>query len=509
MGLFSRLPRELRDLIYTFYLVVDGGYVGDGDSIFHNTLLTKKHEQNRLPRSTLQRQQCILRRADRSSTDIALVFTCKSIAEEMYGGDLALRVNTITFSTFYSDELRLRAGRFNYIREEHVEVENVNIFQHLGECFWGPVYDELQNTYPIFMPLVDAVRKGKPPSNIHSCPHYGQARSLYSGFVKYALQLAAYYHPPEFVEAVEQHRLSKKRKRRGQFDPHHIAHCSVEAWDIPTRADLLHLASHTRSSGEPLLEVQVRRGVLPEDASPKFIKQGSPTRRSSPVMASSGMGYFGRLPREMRDTIYRSYLIVEGGYICDSEALIKGQLNGNPLCRLKQSNGSRIDLALVFTCKAISAEMGCGDLALRVNTITFSTFYSDERDAAWQQARQEARQRGYLPAKSFMELHDKERNFIRRLTSQIDWGYFYEDFPHAMKDLTNNNSIIRCNFDVGNSWDVEQMVQERRHHSESKWNDDWHKHEPMSWDTVTPQPKWKAMLEEDVVSRQSLLSPSS
>ncbi|TQN65445.1 hypothetical protein CSHISOI_10061 [Colletotrichum shisoi] len=74
-----------------------------------------------------------------------------------------------------------------------------------------------------------------------------------------------------------------------------------------------------------------------------------------------------RLPIEIRDMIYRDYVAVEGGYVCDTDAFIKG--------KLKQADGQPICLALISTCKRVAKEMH--GLALRVNPITFSTLCGD------------------------------------------------------------------------------------------------------------------------------------
>lgn len=73
------------------------------------------------------------------------------------------------------------------------------------------------------------------------------------------------------------------------------------------------------------------------------------------------MASFFSLPRELRDQIYISYVSTENGYYFDSVTE-----------RLRDSGGSPLDLALMYTCKAIAAEME--GIALRQNSITFTTF---------------------------------------------------------------------------------------------------------------------------------------
>jgi hypothetical protein len=89
------LPRELRDEIYAYYLATDP----DGDDAY-----VFNFESNKL------------RRADKQPIDLRLTYKCKTIAKEMLGMPLSL--NTITFRTIYSDELRALAGRFDFAVDE-------------------------------------------------------------------------------------------------------------------------------------------------------------------------------------------------------------------------------------------------------------------------------------------------------------------------------------------------------------------------------------------------------
>ena len=82
---FLDVPREVRDIIYQHCVQEKDGYSFDFGS-------------GKL-------------RASRQPIDLALMYTCKTVAAEIRG--LPLGTNTITFSTIYSESLRLRAGRFH------------------------------------------------------------------------------------------------------------------------------------------------------------------------------------------------------------------------------------------------------------------------------------------------------------------------------------------------------------------------------------------------------------
>lgn len=65
-------------------------------------------------------------------------------------------------------------------------------------------------------------------------------------------------------------------------------------------------------------------------------------------------------PPEIRDTIYRAYLLVDDGYVYSFDRN-----------KLRVSDGRPIELSLAYTCRLVAAEMS--GLALRVNTVTFRT----------------------------------------------------------------------------------------------------------------------------------------
>jgi hypothetical protein len=95
---FLQLPRELRDEIYAHYLWEETGYV--------HVAKTNK-----------------LQRADGRPIDLALIRTCRLVAEEMRG--LPLKVNSITFKSYCPEVVASEkedvwsawsiAGRYDYL----------------------------------------------------------------------------------------------------------------------------------------------------------------------------------------------------------------------------------------------------------------------------------------------------------------------------------------------------------------------------------------------------------
>lgn len=104
---FLNLPRELRDDIYRFYFAFENGLVYN----FAYGENAKPKSQNIL--------EDLAPSNKRDRIDLALRSTCKKIHEETEG--LILKFNTITFSNTRisrsnSDEVRVRAARFHYLR---------------------------------------------------------------------------------------------------------------------------------------------------------------------------------------------------------------------------------------------------------------------------------------------------------------------------------------------------------------------------------------------------------
>lgn len=90
---FLDLPPEIRNTIYRHYVTIEKGYVFN-------------FETGRLA--------ALGSDGEMKPIELALKFTCKTVAEEMVGLDF--QVNTINFSTGYSDRWRVNAGQFHHLQ---------------------------------------------------------------------------------------------------------------------------------------------------------------------------------------------------------------------------------------------------------------------------------------------------------------------------------------------------------------------------------------------------------
>lgn len=71
------------------------------------------------------------------------------------------------------------------------------------------------------------------------------------------------------------------------------------------------------------------------------------------------------LPLEIRQQIFGEYFRVPGGYVYDGKS-----------DKLRNADGTHIDLSLVYTCRSIASD--CKHFPLAVNTLHFSTLYRED-----------------------------------------------------------------------------------------------------------------------------------
>ncbi|KAK2773600.1 hypothetical protein CKAH01_13518 [Colletotrichum kahawae] len=218
-----RLPRELRDIIYSFYVIVDGGYICDTDGFTRGKL----------------------KGADNREVDLSLVYSCKRIADEMDPGGLALRLNTITFSTLESVGFSHLACQFQQLKSRGVDFVRCEIFQTYGHLIPDSVYAEAQRKYPQFMPLLDRTRAEGPrtpaqDSGLCLERHgpYGEAPSVYRGFITDVLQ-AAWTQSESFRKLVAD--FSPPMFETGHIDrwsPFDVVKGHIDPWAIPSDSQM-------------------------------------------------------------------------------------------------------------------------------------------------------------------------------------------------------------------------------------------------------------------------------
>ncbi|KAG5801692.1 hypothetical protein H9Q74_009194 [Fusarium xylarioides] len=128
---FLRLPSELRLHIYRDYFQLDGGYVYDAKSDK-------------------------LKTSDDQPIDLALILTCRTIADE--ARHLPLSLNTVTFSTLYREDWRSLAGCFNVVTTYYRHLQ-ADLVLHLAEFMTPEMYEQFALKYPDFANQLEAVSR--------------------------------------------------------------------------------------------------------------------------------------------------------------------------------------------------------------------------------------------------------------------------------------------------------------------------------------------------------------
>ncbi|KAF5700228.1 hypothetical protein FMUND_14415 [Fusarium mundagurra] len=122
---FLLLPNEIRHLIYKAYFTLEDGYA-------------------------FQSGSGKLAAADGQPLDLALMYTCRLIASETK--NLPLELNVVSFSTVYHPEWRRWAGRFDYLlRTQHLM--QTHILAVLGNSghITPAIYEEVGERFPWFV----------------------------------------------------------------------------------------------------------------------------------------------------------------------------------------------------------------------------------------------------------------------------------------------------------------------------------------------------------------------
>ncbi|KAF9871260.1 hypothetical protein CkaCkLH20_11181 [Colletotrichum karsti] len=529
-----RLPRELRDLVYWHYLVVQDGYLCDQD-----TFATGK-----------------LKRADgqpRSSLDLALVYTCKRIAHELDRGGLALALNTITFTTLYSDHLTIRAHVFGSLVVDGLGYLRTAMLNSLAPSLPEQAVAHIRAAYPQFAPLLHGLRSERPPvpslsrvANWHlmNTRHgpYGETPSVYRDFVRHALRVAV--DNPEVVPAIRAWLPPcPSEAYTDVFDPrywypHGIIGNTTEPWDIPSPAELATLeaslsadrhikeiiaqndrskyrfsaaaaAIHFLRSAPHHTRKHMRKVVLREDheavAHPESHALGLvPFCREYPLLRI-----------ERRVSLWTNVFLPDLRYPTPAERC--GHVGTRSTPSLLHSDQITGNLApWVMEAAALGpAGMPPGSFSLvladdgvpELCTQIFDCVV--HRDVAWQQAWVASVGDGLSwPERRGQDVFRYGRPHPRAIMSYREpqthedrpgfWGYFFEDFPQAVRDMVDGTSNVRCEFFPGTPWDVAELIVQARTWGPRAWEKEWFKHSPAHWETAPPLPNWEAILKGEL-----------
>lgn len=151
---FLSLPRELRDEVYRHYVTYEDGLVYNFEYDGEKSAKSRNILRNLAPAN------------NRDSIDLGLRSTCKQVHTEIEG--LILKFNTITFSNTRisrknSDEVRVRAARFHFLRVPLIMEAASFLYYEDGSvvrpCYTQVVVDEVVRTHPSIGSLLRTLLK--------------------------------------------------------------------------------------------------------------------------------------------------------------------------------------------------------------------------------------------------------------------------------------------------------------------------------------------------------------
>ncbi|RSL72429.1 hypothetical protein CEP53_001131 [Fusarium sp. AF-6] len=482
------LPYELRYEIYKHYLTLDDGYVfqpGPGK----------------------------LATVDGRPIDLALIYTCRLIAQE--AKDLPLRFNTVSFSTVYHPEWSAWAGRFHYQLDLQASMRS-NLLLSMVRQVTPDMYSKIALKFPRFVPMLKEARGHPAPRapfrydyefefdvGVYRCLSEGQDQ--WPEWRERFPWVAAWVEEEEATHGI-----------LGFLDK------AYEPWDIPSKSELTAMGSelddkHVWSrmnrwhkeddekqryrekfrfsavaiairflNSLPIHQrLQLRKMAVHEDhvsvAHPQRHARGLiPFCRENPrlrierrvdvpnaIIQQTELGHLSSLPIPSRDEPNIRYQI---SYSCITEVVADWLLEG-----LATVDAGMPANAFTLVLDSGPATDLCSDIFQR----------TVHHGLAWQTALERCYALGILRAPS---RHIPEYTFANAP----------QDLWQALEHLSNQTSVLRCNFNPGQPLDVEKIFNECCTWDIHKWQISWSfAHDPRDFDVLPPLPDWGDTLLEN------------
>ncbi|TIC93696.1 hypothetical protein CH35J_009698 [Colletotrichum higginsianum] len=502
MGGFFHLPAEIRGMIYRDYVAVEGGYVCDTDAFIKGKL----------------------KQADGQPICIALILTCKCVAEEMYG--LALRVNPITFSTLCGDpDLRYLAQRFDHLVHDVMDHRREYI-NHVWMRVSKEGYTKLRALHPHFPMLLDRLQNGQRLPLFTMCGPNGEPASAVRQFLEDMMKEAASSNP----HRLERRFLSSLHHTLGGLERLALTTASYEAslepWNIvwPDEMDELSIFAYGFTGLPPMLprpetgeadrsewrfsaaataihflkslpdtvRCHLRKLVLLED------------KQAAPFQESHGLGLIPFCKENPLLRIERRVSLWNNAFHESRSSTFLFETPQDQYERLIRLDKNSLDSSLVTASVApwimealalAPAGMPASSFSLLLDgnplpQLCTSIFQSVvQRDLCWQSAMLEAVKHNGI----------SDDGTMLYFMSGSDKGEFgWKGLPQAMKDIASGNSIVRFNFDIGEPLDPTRLVFEHQNWTWGTWIEKWHERDIMCWETEPPLPSWRDILKENV-----------
>ncbi|KAK1843124.1 hypothetical protein CCHR01_14230 [Colletotrichum chrysophilum] len=449
--------------------------------------------------SPLNRLRC----ADGKRIDLAFMLTCKKIASETRG--LALSSNILNFVAVCPSEKEHRAvaGRFGLALTTLSQRRSHKLHQIYPDTLNIPddIWRDISEIEPKLAPYVELLQRRPNGWRVmdgasHMMPTIierpeigwpgtcGETPSVFRKFARSALQVLLAnkdrFEPEEFLQF-----------ERGMLRWHETEHAGIvgvnpDAWEIPTTQSL------DRDS-----RLSIRKIILNED------------RAAVAFPEAHGLGLIPYCQENPRLRVERR--------VSMWKTVFQTQFDGRNIhVRPYDSNDglwadsvSRpVALWILEALELEPAGMPPGAFTL--------TFEGDQkcweifrtvvqRDAAWQAAVDLSLKRQILPSLSWVT---RRLDGWAHIGSLSKW-HVLEGFPQAVQDIVAGKSTVKCNFDVGEAWDVEKLVEERKDWTMSDWKERWKRGFGVRFDPDPPSPKYLHLLCDNTFEMNVPIDPAA
>ena len=468
---FLSLPRELRDIIYRIYLHEPDGYHFNYD---------------------LGKLQ-----ASQQPIDLNLMYTCTTVAAEMHG--LALEVNTITFSTVYSESERVKAGHFGEL------LQAVSTTEHYAfdSLYWPKkhplvtpdFFAELARKFPQPARKFPQFAKRHSPEQFHwsdwdhvraervAAHDIYQAPSMDRAFKRYAMQLLM--KKPGFIDSITDPNPYNYELLPCSLPGFYELH--LDPWSIPSEEDFA-IMTKNRPSGDRKHEERWTENK-------EELWQRIKFRFSAAAVA---IKFLNSIPSVTRLHI-RKILLNEDheaiGYpACHALGLIPFGIENVHLHIERRVNLWRNILPGGHQCLSRMGRYTNKDSKLcQVKHITpvFCTWIK-EVFALFEAG---------MPPGSFSFMFDGEptpdrsSQVFQVVQQDASKKYFFEEFPRWIDEIVEGSSCIGCNFPIKEPPDLDDEIFETNYKSpvEATWKGNLRLSRPKHLQTSSPLPKWLDM----------------
>ncbi|KAI4614485.1 hypothetical protein J4E83_007139 [Alternaria metachromatica] len=500
---FHKLPRELRDQIYEEYFTLEGGYRYNHKT---NKLLTAKGE----------------------AIHLSIRLASRQIAVETRG--LALKLNTISFSTVFDEDLRERAGHFNSLLTMISDLKSKYLVWRSSRSglIDDGVRDYVEDHFPEFLPVIRTMQLSD--INNSDSNSWKESPSQSRRFIASTLKTIA--KQPCFGEVIERHSYWTAPGSEPGPDPMAVISCEHSPWILPS--------SETISA--------MREIMLPYPVELSRRRQGSYwTREKYRFSAATiAIAFLGSISTETRLSIRKILLLEDHTSVawpeCHGQGLVTycqenlklrierrvdlwraclpaastplHAITGRALAYLREYKYDRITASIVSRGEMrhggvadwIMEVMALESLGMPQNSFTLiidgaavpdgSTQVFDvlQRDAAWQSAFQ----RCVIDAIDWPNPH-------MWLRCRENLAYVMRGFPEALQAISDHKSSVKCNFDTGLVRDVDQVVALGRSWTTDEWLVNWREiGDQADIHTSAPLPSWLDLRWEDLLEGESM-----